>query len=106
MKVEWTDYAKGQKQQIANYIRRRFGVRHVADFNKDVRQSVQMIIRHPNIGIIDPNFPDCPKAYRSIIINGLSKMVYRVAGETIHIVAFWDTRREPQTQAQQVKDNH
>ena len=107
MKVEWTDYAKGQKQPIANYIRRRFGVRHVADFNKDVRQSVQMIIRHPNIGIIDPNFPDCPKAYRSIIINGLSKMVYFIDDnkDTIYIVALWDTRREPKKQAQQVKEN-
>ena len=104
MKVEWTDYAKGQKQQIANYIRRRFGVRHVADFNKDVRQSVQMIIRHPNIGIIDPNFPDCPKAYRSIIINGLSKMVYRACDDVIYIVAFWDTRQEPAAQAEQVKE--
>ena len=105
MKVEWTDYAKGQKQQIANYIRKRFGVRHVADFNQDVRQSVQMIIRHPSIGVLDPNFPDCPKAYRSIVINGLSKMVYRVDDEkdVIYIVAFWDTRKEPQNQVDQVK---
>ena len=107
MKVEWTEYAKGQKQQIAKYIRRRFGVRHVADFNQDVRQSVQMIIRHPNIGIIDPNFPDSPKAYRSLIVNGLSKMIYFIDEDkdTIYIVAFWDTRREPKKQAQQVKDN-
>ena len=58
---------------------------------------------HPNIGSIDPLFDDRPKTYRSIIINGLSKMVYFIDDETIHIVAFWDTRREPKKQAEQVK---
>ena len=57
---------------------------------------------HPNIGPIEPLFDACPIAYRSIIINGLSKMVYYIDDETIYIVAFWDTRREPQSQAQQV----
>ena len=30
-------------------------------------------------------------------------MVYFIEGEAIHIVAFWDTRREPKKQAKQVK---
>ena len=62
-----------------------------------------MIMRHPNIGSIDPLFDDRPISYRSVIINSLSKMVYFIEEETIHIVAFWDTRREPKKQAEQVK---
>jgi len=52
----------------------------------------------------DPLFADRPVAYRSIIINGLSKMVYRVDDDVIHIVGFWDTRQEPEAQAAQVKE--
>jgi hypothetical protein len=34
---------------------------------------------------------------------GLNKMVYRVDGDIIYIVAFWDTRKEPKEQANQIK---
>ena len=39
--------------------------------------------------------------YRSVIINGLNKMVYRIDGDIIYVVDFWDTRREPVSQAVQ-----
>ena len=39
------------------------------------------------------------------VINKLNKIVYYFEGDTIHIADFWDTRREPQKQAQQIKDN-
>lgn len=35
----------------------------------------------------------------------MESLVYRIADDTIHIADFWDTRREPQKQAQQLKDN-
>ena len=43
------------------------------------------------------------QAYRSIIVRRLNKIVYYVQGNTIHIAAFWDTRREPKAQAHQTK---
>ena len=44
-----------------------------------------------------------PLTYRSVIINGLNKMVYRVDGNIIYIVDFWDTRREPVSLASQTE---
>ena len=43
------------------------------------------------------------QAYRSIIVRRLNKVVYYVKGNTLHIAAFWDTRREPKNQARQTK---
>ena len=103
MIIIWQTPAKAGRRQVAAYIRRQFGIERVKQFRQDVDQTVQMIMRHPNIGSIDPLFDDRPITYRSVIINGLSKMVYSIEGETIHIVAFWDTRREPKKQAEQVK---
>jgi hypothetical protein len=62
-----------------------------------------MLRKVPNICKIDPLYADRPLTYRSVIINGLNKMVYRVDGEIIYIVDFWDTRREPVNQARQTE---
>ena len=60
-------------------------------------------MRSPGIGQIDPLFSDRAESYRSVIINGLNKLVYRVDGDTMHIVGFWDTRKEPTDEAAQTK---
>lgn len=63
-----------------------------------------MLKQHPEMGAIDPLFEDFSIAYRSIVINRLSKMVYYIDNDTvIYIVAFWDCRREPKALASQVK---
>jgi len=62
-----------------------------------------MLKRSPNIGQIDPLFSSRAATYRSVIVNGLNKMVYRVDDDVINIVAFWDTRMEPEEQAARVK---
>ena len=41
--------------------------------------------------------------YRSLVVGKLSKIVYRVDDDTIHIVDFWDCRREPKVLAREVK---
>ena len=103
MKVKWTEYAVWRRDQVADYIRWHFGVKYRVIFMQEVRKTTQLLRRSPNIGIIEPLFNDRQGSYRSIIINGLSKMVYRIDDDVIYIVAFWDTRQEPEAQAAQVK---
>ena len=70
-------------------------------FLDDVDEAVDMILHHPSIGTIDPLFADRSVTYRSVVVDGLSKMVYRVEEDVIYIAAMWDCRREPQVQAEQ-----
>ena len=63
----------------------------------------QKLKRSPGIGQIDPLFADRPQTYRSVMINGLNKLVYRIEGNTIHIGGFWDTRMDGEEQAANVK---
>ena len=104
MRVEWSDYAEMRRDQIGDYILDSFGAKRMAKFMQEVDSAVNMLVRNPNIGSIDPLFADRSVAYRSIIINGLSKMVYRIDDDTIYIVGFWDTRQEPAVQAALVKE--
>ena len=102
MKAKWTDYAKEQKSQIGDYIRREFGTKRKRIFLQEVNDTVEKLKRSPYIGQIDPLFEGYAATYRSVIINGLNKLVYRIDDDTIHIVAFWDTRMEPEEQAANV----
>jgi len=101
MKVIWQTRAKEGRRRVAAYIRREFGLNSMELFRQKVDQTVRMLIQSPNIGSIDPLYADRPFAYRSVIINGLSKLVYRLDDDTIRIVGFWDCRQEPQSQAAQ-----
>ena len=103
MKVEWTEHAKRQRDQIAEYIRQQFGAKRKTQFLQEVRRTTKAIRCSPGVGTIDSLYNDRPKTYRSVIINGLNKMVYRVDNDTIYIVAFWDTRLEPKNQASQTE---
>lgn len=101
MKVIWQPAAKKGRTEVAAYIRRQFGAKRKISFLQEVRETTQMLRKAPNIGSIDPLYADRPLTYRSVIINGLNKMVYRVDGDIIYIVDFWDTRREPIKQREQ-----
>lgn len=104
MKTSWDPGAKTSFRQIARYINMRFGRKARKNFMQEVKDMENSLKRSPNLGHIDSLFLGRPIAYRSIIINGLSKMVYYVKDDTIRIVAFWDVRREPVAQAEQVKE--
>jgi plasmid stabilization system protein ParE len=102
MRVEWTKDAIRQKDQVAEYVRQQFGYKRKRKFVQDVDKAARMLMRSPYIGQIDPLFEGHAATYRSVIVNGLNKMVYRIDGEVIYIAAFWDTRMEPEEQAARV----
>lgn len=103
MKIIWQSRARSSHRQIARYINKRFGRTARQEFLQKVKDTERRIKSHPNIGPIDPLYADRSDTYRSVIINGLSKLVYRIDDDTIHIVGFWDTRQEPTSQAAQTE---
>ena len=102
MNYIWDPKAQRERDAIAKYIFEHFGEQSVVKFRNDVDHAVDMILRFPSIGTIDPLFADRYVTYRSVVVDGLSKMVYRLEEDVIYIAAMWDCRREPQVQAEQV----
>ena len=103
MKSVITELAKDQIRQIAKYIRKEFGKDRRDEFMKEVQQMRRLIEDSPNIGPIEPLLAERAVMYRSYVMNHLDKIVYRIDGDTIYIVAFWDVRRDPDTLANEVK---
>ena len=103
MKIHWHKRAAAALHQVEEYILQEFGERIRREFMDEVDQAVLALADMPTMGKIDPFFAHRSQTYRSIIVRRLNKIVYYVKGDTIHIAAFWDTRREPKVQARQVK---
>lgn len=104
MKAIWDTEAMKAQRQVAAYIRKEFGVKRAKKFRKEVDDTVNQLMRSPGIGQIDPLFSDRTRTYRSVIINGLNKLVYFVSNDVLYIAGFWDTRMDDEDQATKVKE--
>ena len=65
------------------------------------KQQIRQIAKY--IGHEEPLLAERPVVYRSYVMNHLDKIVYRIDGDIIYFVAFWDVRRNPTTLASEVK---
>lgn len=101
LKIRWHKRAVAQLHQVEDYVLSDFGERIRQEFMDEVEQTVLSLAEMPTIGKLDPLFAHRNQTYRSIIIRKLNKVVYYVKDDTLHIAAFWDTRREPKNQARQ-----
>ena len=103
MKLKWYPGAQEALQNTARYIQIHFGNKSCKEFLREVVRTEKLLRQHPNIGPIEPLLADLPKTYRSIVINSLNKLVYRIEEDVIIVVDFWDVRRDPNILANQVK---
>jgi plasmid stabilization system protein ParE len=103
MRVRWNDESKKRLRQTVKYIRKVFGEKAKDDFLEEVKHTNALLGQNPNMGPLEEFLSDLPSMYRSIVVRHHNKIVYRVVDDHIEIVAFWDTRREPKKQAEQVK---
>lgn len=97
MKVQWTEKAVLSYEHIAVYILESFGVKAKNRFVEKVALKIRLVASIPSVGKLESTFGGEDVEYRSVIVNGLSKIIYRIEGNTLYVVAFWDTRREPKT---------
>ena len=98
MRVVWSVNAAEGAAHNAAYIRREFGNVAKQRFLAEVRAAVALLRKNPGIGAPEPLLEDAPVLYRGYIVNGLNKLVYYVHDNVLEIVAFWDTRLEPEAQ--------
>ena len=104
MKIHWHKRAHAALQQVEEYVLNKFGETARQEFMSEVEQSVLALADMPTMGKLDPLVSHRRQAYRSIIVRRLNKVVYYVKDDTIHVAAFWDTRREPKAQTRKVKE--
>ena len=103
MRVRWNDQSKKRLRQTANYIGKEFGQKAKEDFIAEVKHTNTLLSLNPRLGPVERFLEDMASKYRSVVVCKHNKIVYRIVDDHIEVIAFWDTRREPKKQAEQVK---
>ena len=103
MNVIWHKQAREALREAAVYIRKNYSLKVKENFRNEVDRVETLLQSNPYLGPVEPLLADLPDNFRSIVVNHLNKIVYYVEDDAIHIADFWDTRREPKKQAEQIK---
>ncbi len=103
MKVIWMEQAEEALNRTVKYICDQFGARASERLLKETYNTGCLLEDNPYLGSIEPLMAHRKITYRSIVVNRLNKIVYRIMEDRIEIADFWDTRREPKNQAEQTK---
>ena len=85
------------------YILQKFGEISRERFMQEVEDVAYLLEKMRELGHYEPLLSEYEQGYRSILINHLSKLIYYIKDNTILISALWDTRREPKSQAKEIK---
>lgn len=102
MMVIWMEQAEKALIRVSNYIRVEFGNKAVQKMLKETYRIGYLLESNPHLGGPEPLLAHRGQKYRSVIVNRINKIVYRIVEDRIEIADFWDTRREPKNQAQQI----
>lgn len=102
MRIKVADKAKRKILHTAKYIKDKFGKETSVGFRDEIRLIRNLLRENPEIGLKEPLLSDAPVTYRSIVINHLNKLVYWINDDIIEIIDFWDCRREPTKQRDQL----
>ena len=97
MRIIWSDDAIKSVDRTADYIEDNFGVYSSIEFYDAVLEQADSLVQFPQKGPIDEDLKGGKYEYRSLGIGKLSRLIYRIDGETIRILYLWNTRRNPIT---------
>ena len=97
MRIIWSDEAIKSVDETADYIEDNFGIGRSMEFYDEVQKQADSLLQFPKKGSIDDDLKGGMYDYRSLGIGELSRLVYRIDGETIRILYLWNTRRNPIT---------
>ena len=103
MEIIWAEEAFRAWQDTIDYIVEEFGVRAAEKFYEKTEEWQDVLSSSPKAGKIEPLLNNRSRSYRSIVITKQAKLIYYIEDEAVFIVDFWDTRREPQQQADKLE---
>ena len=107
MTIKWSHKAERSWYQTLMQINDNFGYRSAVKFRKETSVAVKQIRKFPKSGPPEDLLASADKQYRGLPFGEYNKMIYYIAEaeDAIHIDDIWDTRREPQNQANETIEN-
>lgn len=95
MRIIWSDAAIESVDNTADYIEDVFGTVRSIAFYKEVQSRADALLQFPKRGRVDQSLTGGKYEYRSLSVGRLSRLIYRIDGDTIRILYLWNNRRNP-----------
>ena len=92
LEVKWSIRADRKFDKILDYLLTEWGDRVTRNFVKKVYDFLEILSEYPEIGSIENN----EKGIRGFTIIKQITIFYRIKGETIILLNFFDNRQNPQ----------
>ena len=99
MQVIWNTEATRQLDLLLDYVGQEFGQRAMRNLYDRLLSYEPLLAANPGLGRKEPLLEGHPKGFRSIVVHKYCKLIYYVEEDGLHIADLWDTRREPDAQA-------
>ena len=101
MRVTWSKDAKTVLRDTADYLQTEFDGYARRCFLQEAHKTAKLLENSPYMGKVEPLLATVSNVYRGIVVGRLNKLIYYVDSDhdVVEIVDLWDTRREPQQQA-------
>lgn len=96
MRAEFTDKAIAHLTAIIDSHLEYCGERSAVRFSNQVDDKIQMLLKFPESGHLEPLLNDRKIPYRTKLINKRYKMIYYIDDDILWIAAIWDMRMHPQ----------
>ncbi|MBW8050687.1 MAG: type II toxin-antitoxin system RelE/ParE family toxin [Cytophagales bacterium] len=90
-RIEWSDTAKQQYQQVIEYLKTEWSVKDAENFIERVNKIITLISRFPGIGRKSVK----RKRVRKYLLTRQNMLFYEIKKNTIFLLAIYDTRQNP-----------
>ena len=94
MKIIWSLLAHEAYMDICDTIFTRFGYKAEQEYIAAIDEAIQQISRFPNSGKEEKELA-ADGSVHSILVQRLSKVIYYVEDDVLHIADVWTTRQDP-----------
>ena len=101
-RLVWSKQAERSYGQIIDYVADEFGASRARQYIAKVNKEVNKLIAHPELGQIEPWLEGSRFEFRQLVIEHLTKIIYRVTDDSIEIADVWDVRQDPEALAARI----
>lgn len=96
MKIELTFNAHKRQEEITRYSIEHFGMQVTRRFVSNIEHIIHLLANNPYMGSVEPLLAGRKENYRYLLVESYKIVYYvNIPTETIYIVTFFDTRRNP-----------
>ena len=103
-RINWSKRAERHYGKIIDYLADEFGRKHAKRYVQKVYSEVERLKTNPELGQEEPILEGARYEFHRLVIEDLTKVIYRVTDDSIEIADVWDTRQDYEELAAHLMD--